>query len=363
MNRDGIRVLVPAIASIACVIAATLMMDWFVVSMSGFPEIDKITIDLREARACSTLGPCVVLPMSMIKGGVYPTLAAITFFGSLGFGLLVLYQAGSRLLGGFSNESLTRGGHAVGSLMIVATFGAGYLFAPDIAPGELKTFGIDVDRTWGPSMLMLGLLLGHIALFYARGATSVDDAAYDKLDPKVPVARALPPATSAEIPTLRPTRAPATPPIAVARTKSPTIVVPLALRKKVKFAIASAEVTIAGIDARREAGDTMLVMWRDVVGLVARRLPPELEGHSFVDIVSTAGMTLRILPWTKLTGDPIEADGDGPDARARAFVQMLRPRCREAKLDRATQLFLDHTDEQPAQLNMDLLSKHDQALA
>src|SRR5688572_14047181 len=106
MSRDGLRVLTLAGISIALIVASTLVMDWFVATIAGDSiGVMKITFDLREARLCSELGPCGVVPMSMIKGTFYPTLAAVTFWGSLVFGLLVLYQAGSRVLGGFANEA------------------------------------------------------------------------------------------------------------------------------------------------------------------------------------------------------------------------------------------------------------------
>ena len=96
--------------------------------------------------------------------------------------------------------------------------------------------------------------------------------------------------------------------------------IPDELKGKVAYAVVVADVTAAGIDARREAGEAVLVMWRDVVGVVARRLPPQLDGLPFVDIVSTAGMTLRILPWTRLTGEAFEIEGV---ERERSFAMML----------------------------------------
>jgi len=51
----------------------------------------------------------------------------------------------------------------------------------------------------------------------------------------------------------------------------------------------TAAVSAAGIDARREDGSSRLVMWREVVGVIARRLPPDYQGLVFVDIVSSAG--------------------------------------------------------------------------
>jgi len=50
--------------------------------------------------------------------------------------------------------------------------------------------------------------------------------------------------------------------------------------------------TRGGIDARREDGSSVLVIWRDIVGAVARRLPNDYQAVTFVDVISTAGATL-----------------------------------------------------------------------
>ena len=104
----------------------------------------------------------------------------------------------------------------------------------------------------------------------------------------------------------------------VARTKSgPLPPIPEHLRNRLRYVALTAEMTGGGIDARREDGLARLVLWRDVVGVVARRMPPAYDGAAFVDIVSTAGSTLRIVPWTRLTGELVDVDGD---ARPRAVV-------------------------------------------
>src|SRR5206468_8760572 len=93
-----------------------------------------------------------------------------------------------------------------------------------------------------------------------------------------------------------------------------------------------------GVDARRYDGITKLVRWRDVVGVVARRLPeaPPYGGITFVDLVSTPGATLRIVPWTMLTGESVVPG----DERARALVQLVASRCPQIHLDPATRTFL-----------------------
>lgn len=148
----------------------------------------------------------------------------------------------------------------------------------------------------------------------------------------------------------------------VAAAPEPEVVVPGALAGKLRYATLTATVTHVGIEARREDGFARTVMWPDVVGIVARRLPPEdpWEGATFVDLVSTAGATLRIVPWTRLAGDRIEGEGI---ERARALVQLAAARCPSAKLDAATRTFLG-SHGQAAQLpDEPTLAAHDRRLS
>lgn len=379
MTREGLRVLVPAIASIILIAAAALALEWFVVNINGAMDLSRITLDLREAHACTSAGDCASVPMSMIKGSAYPTLATISFWGGLGFALLVLYQAGTRVLGAATtSESVINAGHGLGSLVILTTVGAGYLFNPDLEPMQNAIMGIDFDRGWGPLAMLVGLCAGQVALYFMKDplggeapvipiAKQVSPAVQQAPRPtatgtRVPLPLDTPPEGS---PTVKPQRAQTRPPY-IGRTQTPTT--PPAMKalaevykNKIKFAMVTGDVTMGGIDARREDGGGVLVVWRDVVGLVVRRLPPELDGHPFIDIVSTAGMTLRVLPWSKLTGEHFEGEGD---QRVRSFMQVVTKRCTDARIDRATQSFLDDDTKRPAQLtSLDLLSKHDTALA
>jgi hypothetical protein len=146
----------------------------------------------------------------------------------------------------------------------------------------------------------------------------------------------------------------------IARTKTgPLPPIPEHLRNRLRYVALTAEVTGGGIDARREDGLSRLVLWRDVVGVVARRMPPAYDGAAFVDIVSTAGSTLRIVAWTRLTGELVEVD---VNARPRAVVEHVVAHCPGVRLDRATQMFLDSGE--PAQLpDLDTLRAHDERLA
>jgi hypothetical protein len=143
---------------------------------------------------------------------------------------------------------------------------------------------------------------------------------------------------------------------------APPVAVPEALANKLRYTTLTANISHVGIDAKREDGFARVVMWPDVVGIVARRLPATApyEGATFIDLVSTAGATLRILPWTQLTGDAIAGDGV---ERARALCQLVAARCRGAKLDPATRTFIG-SHGQAAQLpDEERLAAHDKRLA
>jgi hypothetical protein len=144
------------------------------------------------------------------------------------------------------------------------------------------------------------------------------------------------------------------------RTGTATLTaIPAHLRNRLSYVALTAELTAGGIDARREDGTARLVLWRDVVGVVARRLPSSYDGTLFVDIVSSAGSTLRIVPWTRLTGEPIVADGD---ARQRAVAERAVAMCPAAQVDAATRQFLDAGEA--AQLpSVEALAAHDAHLA
>ena len=378
-SRDGLRVLVLALASLVAIAAATVFCAWFTVDING-ADISRISLDLREVRACTAGGDCASVPMSMIEGSIYPTLATLTFWTAVVFALIVLYQGGTRVLGGTPNESLIKAGHGIGSLTVATTVAAGYVFGPNLDPAQALSVGFDFDRGWGPLAMLAGLVFGQLALYYTRERT-LDDPPLIPIKPIAPRAptrpgvSTTPPPVSTRVPlpidtppsglpTVR-SKDPSKPP-AVARTTTPTTPPPMRaladqFKGKIQFAVVTGDITVAGMDARREDGSGVLVMWRDVVGLVVRRLPPELDGHPFVDVVSTAGMTLRVLPWSKMTGEHLSGDNEG---RARSFLKIVKPRCTEAKLDRATQAFLDDPTKKPAQLpSKDMLAKHDQALA
>ncbi|HEY5928598.1 MAG TPA: hypothetical protein VIV11_43230 [Kofleriaceae bacterium] len=151
------------------------------------------------------------------------------------------------------------------------------------------------------------------------------------------------------------TRAPAAP------TPSP-YAGPPALYRKIRYAVISAKLTSAGIEAHREDGSHKLVEWEAIVGIIARRLPSEVpfDGTTFVDLVSLAGSTLRIMPWTEITGAPVYGEGED---RARTFVQLIAAHCLDAKLDSWTKVFADGAGHAAQLPNIKTLAAHDERMA
>jgi hypothetical protein len=144
-------------------------------------------------------------------------------------------------------------------------------------------------------LLLLGLVVGIAVLYYAVTQRNLDGAGEYK--PLGNLAVRKPTEPPVRTPTEPPVRTPTEPPVAqLTKTSSQppaSVFAPEHLKKKLNFVMLAAELTRAGIDARLEDGSSKLVMWRDVVGLVARRLPPEHDGVTFVDVVSTAGCRAR----------------------------------------------------------------------
>jgi len=353
MGIDRARAVVLGLVSLALIIASVLVMDWFVVRIGGGlgPDVpfDRVMFDLRSIKIC-TSGVCASVELSQLpmltRLGVYPSLAPATFWTSLCFGVIVGIQCGTRVVTGGAPLSWTRFGYFLGTLFLAVAAAVGYIFTPDVAP-------FTATRTAAPLLLIFGYVVGMVALYFASSMETAADLIDDRSQPLAP---ARPRARAPSAPIVE-TDAPA-----VSRTRSRPI--PPALRGKLKYTTMTAEITRAGLDARREDGSARLVLWRDVVGAVARRLPAEepYAGTPFVDLVSTAGSTLRLLPWTRFSGEPLDGDGDD-DARVRALLALVIARCPDAQIDRATRTFFDGS-EPPAQLPDEAtLGQHDARLA
>lgn len=334
MGRDRSRVLGLAIGYLVAVVPA-LFLDWFYLDLG----IASVHVDLRS-------------------GG---TLAAICFWGSI---LLMFpavgFQTFTRVTSGVANAKLSRYGVLAGLSLIGAGVLAAYIFAPELpGPSELMP---EMQRTVAPLLFLAGTALGVAAVHFAAVETT-DDNAGTYIPVKIERPATVPPINKpitqppiAQAPVSRPaTVPPATRPIT-----QPPVSVP-ASKPKLSYVVMSGEVTRAGIDARRQDGSSLLVLWRDVVGVVVRRLPDELEATTFMDIVSVKGSTLRIVPWTRLTGISVAGTGDD---RVRSLAGYVAAMCGDVQLfDPATKNFLDNS--QPAAQLKDVakLNAHDERLS
>ncbi|MGE0872370.1 MAG: hypothetical protein AB7P03_27690 [Kofleriaceae bacterium] len=355
MGKDRSRIVVMFVAFVGMLVASTLVMDWFVIRAPLFgADVSHVGIDLRQAHACTGLGPCVSVPLKGAFKGMYANFATATLWGSIVFAILVGYQAVTRLVSGFASEALSKLGYMAGLGIMGNAFMTGYLFAPDASrnPMPMMGFSIEIERTWAPLLLMVALGVGVAICFAVISQSSDSGAAYQPLS-------SLPRAQAKPTPVGMPAAVAGPAPVADAPAPGPQVEVHEALRGKLQFAVTTAELTAAGIDARREDGSSELVMWRDVVGAVARRTPPEYQGVTFIDIVSTPGATIRVLPWTKLTGDPIDGTGE---PRARALLALIEARCQGAKLDAATRAFVELREDAAQLPDLRMLAIHDQRL-
>ncbi|MDX2089868.1 MAG: hypothetical protein SFX73_18575 [Kofleriaceae bacterium] len=316
---------------VVLIVGSLLAMDWFVVDMAGM----KLGISLRAVEVCALGVPCVSMSLSYVKG-FYTTLAMIAFWGTIAFSLPVLFQGGSRLLTGYANPMISRRAYLPAMTLVLVAGAAGYLFGPDVGRANIEMMSmmsIEVTRTFAPLMLIGGLGLGIAVLHISAAEESDDVGSYQPLP--VAIAKAVP-ASPPEVAPPAPAPA-ATPPVHATQ--------PAHLEGKLAYAVRSGEITKMGIDAWREDGEPVLVLWRDLVAVVVRRLPAELDGALFVDLVSRPGSTLRLLPWTRLTGEAAMAsDNEG----VRSLVAALRTLAPEVRLDGATRNFVD-TMEAPAQ--------------
>jgi len=264
--------------------------------------------------------------------------AIATYFATLAFALLVACQAGRKLLTGNATHAVSAFGYGLAVACIAGVAVSAYLLPPDGAM-----------RTRAPDLMLAGIALGIIALFDAARVPAAVPRSSTRRDTTEPGAIPLDDGAWPPVPEA---------PLFPGQPESALH----ALHGKLKFATASAQITKAGIDARREDGSTRLVRWDEILEVIARRLPASapFDGAPFVDLVSHAHATLRILPWTRITG--VLLDGEGGD-RAQAFVHRVLERCPSVHLDASTRKFASGGDA-PAQLpDSAMLAAHDKRLA
>ena len=375
MGVDRLRVLALAIVALVLVVLSTWFLDWFTMDFQALiyqgrsfdtelSQIEYVGVSLSDVNACSKDGVCESQSFSSIGSkDWYTTFAAVTLWSALGLTLVLAIQVGLRMIADQAHPTLSKVGYSLGTLTFSAAFFTAFLFNPETGAHEggnaaMGMFAsISIERTWAPHLLMLGIVVGFFALHAAVHHDTQTTAIAD-MEPPVglPQARALPPR-----PESQPIPMPTPPSVRKISTASIPRIDPAQahLVGHLKYAMASAEITRGGIDARREDRTAVLVMWRDVVGVVARRMPASHDGIAFADVISTAGSTLRLVPWTRLSGDPVEGEGE---ARVRAFVQLVVERCPEVRVDRATREFLE--SGAPAQLaDVEMLAVHDSKLA
>lgn len=309
---------------------------------------------------------------------------------SLALAAIVAWQIATVLRGDPAQPRVARVAYALGAVSFVAAALTGYVLVPHGAAAA--------PRPWSPLLAMIGSASGLLAIYLASSdaadaraggyrAPSVPPLSTAKVRPGPPPGAGVVKPMKLPSPELMPLDTPRTPrEIAGGRARVPsanpldaergthahaaptapavarTATAPFALRGKLKYVAAVAELSATGLDARREDGSTRIVAWPDIVGIVARRLPPAppYDGVTFVDLVSTAGSTVRVLPWTRLTGDRVEGEGD---ERARSLVQLVASRCPDAQIDPATRRFLGSKGTAAQLPDEPTLAAHDERLA
>lgn len=161
MSRHQIRLLLCSAASVALIVGALFVLEWFRIDLGSA----QIAIDLRNARMCAPEGPCTTVELSKMTG-FYPVIASAAFWCALPLALLVLGQCAARVMTGSASLIANRLGYVLGSAAFLAAFGAGYLFGPE--PDTMfDVMGVMVARTFAAPMLLTGILFGILALRYA----------------------------------------------------------------------------------------------------------------------------------------------------------------------------------------------------
>ncbi|MEO8550517.1 MAG: hypothetical protein ABI678_11110, partial [Kofleriaceae bacterium] len=354
MSKHQRKLLLSAGVALVAMLVASLQLAWFEMDLSITGDLGlgsaaaaldsaRLDIGLDGATACMSNGTCASTSMNNLSG-VYPSLATFTFWSTIILCGIIAVQAAMRLVTGAANGFLTRLGYLAVILAIVGAGLTAFLFAPETA--ETTVAMVTVHRTWAPGLMFGGYVVAFYTLYLVAFEEVFDDAppARDAMhsQPIVPIKETRVAFQSEPIVPIVLSRVPGVirhksepEPILELEPQTPVppapalAACPAALERKLAYAAAIVTFTGAGLDGQREDGSAKRVAWADVVGVVARRLPadPPFDGITFVDLVSLAGSTLRVLPWTSVGGElTLPANADGAE-RARAFVQLIAARC------------------------------------
>ncbi|HEX8115055.1 MAG TPA: hypothetical protein VF516_45315, partial [Kofleriaceae bacterium] len=170
--------LICAVASLVLILAGALFMDWFRAATEGF-ELNRLSIDLVAVRLCGNAHVCARESVASVRG-MYPSLAAVTLWSSLGFAALVGFQAGARLLAGGALDVFTKLGYMLALMAMSLAVATAYLFGPEVPDVRMVAttwFDIALHRTWAPATLIAGLSIGFVAIYLAVARESSDPAA------------------------------------------------------------------------------------------------------------------------------------------------------------------------------------------
>ncbi len=333
-----------AVVSLAAILASLFGLTWFhmdfelsgqIIQARTLGTSGQLDIGIHRISACTGLGVCQSVDLSNFTGP-YPTLAAITFWASVGLVSLVAIQAGIRLVSGQpASTPLTQLGCGVAVICFVTGAFAGYLFHPEGFTSQYVT--VVVHRSWVPALAMVGYVAaiqtlrlaiaeldmpaqpaaGPRAMPYERRATG----ALNPTTVAPPVARRVPdsiplsaepdhevgalgddpftpPPPASRVPdsiplsadtfeqvvetnALEPVRESVALPVAlpVAPPVSPPVAPPVSPlvtpqpRGRLRFATARVALGEAGIAGEQEDGTICRAAWTGLVGVIARRLP------------------------------------------------------------------------------------------
>jgi hypothetical protein len=382
------------VGALAAILTSLFALSWFHldfdlsvlsgVAKLGVSGIAHLDIGLRSMSVCQGGSHGFCIDMDVNFGGAYPTMAIVTFWASLTLAVVVLFQTARRVATDQAGEGMTRLGCGIAVICFVTAGLAGYLFAPEANANLLGT--TTIHRTWSPALAMLGYGLAIQALRHAIAEHGLSDplpSAIARSTPAVPreVRRMTPPepARRAAVDSI-PVSAeaeiahddPFAPPPAQSYAVAADVPDPLSrafelisaappTAEGLRYATVRVHIGDAGLDGELDDGTSHRVAWAALVGMIARRLPAgaPYDGQTIVDVVSTAGATLRITPATAIDGEVFA--GVGAD-RARAFLQVVAERCPTAKLDGATRAFVAGGDALQFP-DADVLAQHDARVA